>query len=52
MPGCTTLKKGDKLVCEECGLELKVTKSCDCGEDDASCSVEAITCCGKDMKVM
>lgn len=51
MPGCTHLKKGDKLICEECGLELKVANSCDCGEDDESCSAETISCCGQDMIV-
>ena len=51
MPSCTNLKKGDKLVCEVCGLELKVAKSCSCGEGETSCSTETITCCGKEMKV-
>ena len=51
MTGCTHLKIGDKLICEECGLELKVANSCDCGEDDESCSAETITCCGQDMIV-
>ena len=51
MPGCTQVKKGDKFYCEECGLELEVTNSCNCGEDDASCSSETIACCGHEMKV-
>jgi hypothetical protein len=49
---CANLKKGDKLVCEECGLELKVTKACDCGKETAgACSEGGFTCCGGPMKV-
>jgi len=38
------VKKGDALVCSECGVELEVTKKCDC----ANCE---IICCGKPMEV-
>ena len=50
MGGCNELKKGDILACEECGLELTVTKDCDCADDDATCSAEAFSCCGNEMK--
>ena len=33
---CIGLKEGEILTCEECGLELKVSKSCGCGDDDRS----------------
>ena len=51
MMSCHDLKKGEVLVCEECGLELKVTKSCDCGEEESgACSEGGFSCCGLNMK--
>ena len=50
MPGCNEIKKGDILACEECGMELTVTKGCGCGADDATCSEETFSCCGTPMK--
>ncbi len=38
------VKKGDVLVCSECGVELEVTKNCDC----SNCE---IVCCGSVMEV-
>lgn len=38
-------KKGDILVCKECGLEVTVTRSCGC--DDKDC---VIICCDKPME--
>ncbi|TXT56223.1 MAG: Desulforedoxin (modular protein) [Promethearchaeota archaeon] len=46
---CGELKKGDTFVCEECGLELKVSKACDCGEEGA-CTEQGFVCCGDSMK--
>ncbi len=37
-------KKGDILYCSECGLEVTVSKSCDCDEECV------ILCCNKPMK--
>lgn len=50
---CHELKKDDVLVCEECGLEMKVTKACHCGDEEsgAACSDQGFTCCGGPMKV-
>ena len=50
MTNCTSLKEGDVVICEECGLELTVSKSCDCGDDDHVCVENTFTCCGHDMK--
>lgn len=49
MANCAEMKEGDIFVCETCGLELKVTKTCACivGEE-VSCTVP-LQCCGKDM---
>jgi len=38
------VKKGNVLVCSECGVELEVTRSCDCTDCE-------IVCCGKAMEV-
>ena len=46
------VKEGDVLVCqcEDCNLELTVTKAC---KDDAcgTCSEIEVSCCGKPMAV-
>jgi hypothetical protein len=50
MPNCVEMKEGDIFVCETCGLELKVIKSCACiAGDEVSCTVP-LQCCGKEMK--
>ena len=46
---CIGLKKGDTIICEECGLELTVSKSCDCGDDDHTCAESVFSCCGAHM---
>lgn len=50
MTGCNELKKGDILICEDCGLEITVSKSCGCGEGEGSCSDQGFSCCGEEMK--
>ncbi len=40
------LKEGQILYCDNCGVELKVTKSCD--SSSPSCK---LICCDKPMKV-
>jgi hypothetical protein len=54
MTDCHNLKEGDVLVCEGCGLELKVVKACDeCGTEEKECGCCPCTfaCCDDDMKV-
>ena len=38
------VRKGDVLVCSECGVELQIINNCDCSD----CK---IVCCGKTMEV-
>ena len=49
MTTCHDLKEGDVLYCEDCGLELKVSKGCSCS-DEGACSDQGFTCCGTDLK--
>lgn len=37
-------KKGDKLICKECGLVVTVDEVCDCVE---ACD---LVCCGQEMQ--
>ncbi len=52
MAKCNEMKAGDVFVCEKCGLELRVQKTCKCGGADANglneCTVP-IQCCGQEM---
>jgi hypothetical protein len=49
---CHEMKPGETYVCENCGLELKVMRSCatheeyDGGSGVCSCS-EPVACCGR-----
>ncbi|MCG8532846.1 MAG: hypothetical protein MI749_19615 [Desulfovibrionales bacterium] len=53
MAVCNELKKGDVLWCKSCNLELRVEKTCECGNDDdmigTHCSVP-LQCCGMPME--
>jgi hypothetical protein len=56
MVGCHDLKAGDILRCSDCGLEIKVIKSCEesCGDactDSGGCSDDDFKCCGKSMEL-
>ena len=54
MSGCHDLRKDEILVCEDCGMELKVIRECKdvgapaeecaCHTEENPCSIE---CCGK-----
>jgi len=47
---CSNLKDGQILVCENCGLELKVVN--ECSEDScATGCVGDMDCCGEPMKL-
>ncbi|MBN1849698.1 MAG: hypothetical protein JW932_14065 [Deltaproteobacteria bacterium] len=49
MANCVDMKEGDRFVCENCGLELQVVKTCSCiAGEEVVCSVP-LQCCGKDM---
>lgn len=49
MTNCADMKEGDVLVCDDCGLELRVEKACTCSAgDEEACSVP-LQCCGKEM---
>jgi len=49
MANCCNMTEGELYVCQSCGLELKVIKTCACvaGSEEA-CSVP-LMCCGKEM---
>ncbi len=49
---CNEMKPDETYVCETCGLELKVVRACDSGEDydggSGTCAcAEPVTCCGQ-----
>ncbi len=46
---CSDMKQGDTVVCEECGLELKVSKSCSCSTGHKDACSTPLKCCGKEM---
>ncbi len=49
MVHCHEMKEGAVYICEDCGLELTVSKGCDCA-DESACSDMGFTCCGGEMK--
>jgi len=54
MVHCHDMKLGQVYFCEECGLELKVEKSCTADSkhpEDVSCSRCVHVCCDNDMKL-
>jgi hypothetical protein len=54
MVHCHDMKAGQVYVCEECGLELKVEKSCTVKGNHpkgVSCTRCIHVCCNKDMKL-
>jgi hypothetical protein len=50
MANCGNLKEGDIITCTDCGLELKVIKTCNCGEGGDSACHDVMQCCGKGME--
>ena len=48
MVSCTEMKQGDVFVCKNCGLELKVEKTCSCAQGQTECTVP-LQCCGGEM---
>ena len=53
MTTCHEMKKGMTLFCEDCGLELLVTKECKtCGSGETCCAGPCtFECCGKKLKL-
>jgi hypothetical protein len=48
---CCNLKKGQSIICEQCGFELEVINECsqDCDGQNC-CNASDLVCCGKPMK--
>ena len=46
---CSEMKLGQDYTCEDCGLELKVVKECDC--EGESCSCSDLECCDRGLKL-
>jgi hypothetical protein len=54
MVHCHDMEVGQVYICEDCGLELKVEKSCTANSSHpkgVSCSRCIHVCCNKDMKL-
>lgn len=47
---CSNLKDGQILVCESCGLELKVISECNEDRCSTGCTGD-MDCCGEPMKL-
>jgi hypothetical protein len=47
MTKCHEMKVGETYVCEDCGLELQVVKTCAEQETGACGCLEPLSCCGK-----
>ena len=49
MTDCPDMKEGDLFLCDACGLELRVEKSCNYSAgQEGTCGVP-LQCCGMDM---
>ena len=44
-PGLAAPKKGDKFVCQACGMEIEVTVECKCKDDEHV----HFHCCGMEL---
>lgn len=49
MANCCDMKEGDVFVCNVCGLELKVQKTCKCTTGAEGACTVPLMCCGKEM---
>ncbi len=50
MANCREMKVGDVFVCEKCGLELRVNKTCKCGGADGKDKHSIpLQCCSQEM---
>ena len=50
MANCREMKVGDVFVCEKCGLELRVNKTCKCGGADGTNKHSVpLQCCAQEM---
>jgi hypothetical protein len=43
------MKAGEVYACGDCGLEIKVLKSCADGEEGACSCSEPLSCCGEEL---
>ena len=44
--GITTPKMGDRFQCSQCGMQIQVTKDCQCGKEEHV----HFHCCGREME--
>ena len=55
MSCCADMKMDQVWRCETCGLEVKITKPCDCSHEESpekACSPDVcLTCCDKPLKL-
>ncbi|HEY5168077.1 MAG TPA: hypothetical protein VIK03_01595 [Thermoleophilia bacterium] len=49
MASCSEMKAGEIYVCEDCGLEIQVVKSCADSEEGACSCSQPLTCCGGEL---
>jgi len=50
MANCSEMREGDVFVCEKCGLELRVNKTCKCGGADGTNKHSVpLQCCAQEM---
>ncbi len=50
MANCCDMKEGNVFVCDACGLELEVAKTCACNSGAEGCCTVPLSCCGKEMR--
>ncbi|MFO7963029.1 MAG: hypothetical protein R6U50_03825 [Desulfobacterales bacterium] len=49
MAECRDMKQGDRYVCKNCGLELKVEKACSCSTASGPGCTVPLQCCNQEM---
>jgi hypothetical protein len=49
MANCSEMEIGDVYVCKQCGLELQVTKACQCKPGESGGCEVPLQCCGQEM---
>jgi hypothetical protein len=58
MPKCHDLKRDEVYGCQQCKLEMKVIRECECDDSSEACACYTqpdscvFTCCNEEMKKM